>query len=289
MNIDILRGGRWPEDNFDIPRFGADYDIRWTEGTASNPDIAHRAQQVHGISYSNYGYFEREALTSDGRLPPELDGTRERPGLDVAYLLAVPRGEGIDKANATIRVGDGTMENLPTFKYCREKGMSDFCEDLLELEASYRDGPIREVMALGSIGVRGRKGAYELMRAVTQNCTIKHTVGGIRELYLISLTSTSKESVLSFVGQKAVIMKDDPVRIFEKDKRANSQLYVTPALIDPSVTVDDTVERIEACVRANREVERQSLHNHLLFLVDGLTPEQMGSRAAAYLQSNIAA
>lgn len=292
MSIDFIPSGRYGEDNFDIPRHQAAYDIICAKGAETNPAVALRAQQIHGISYAEYGYFRSDALEEDGSLPLELDGTREKPGqaIDISYLLAVPRGRGIDDADATLRIGDGSVEGTPTYKYFRDRRSSGVCEQLCELQELYGLGSIREVMALASVGKNGSKGAYELMRAVAQNCIVKHDATGQRELYLMALTGNSLGPVLKFAGPSASMVIGDSVRIFDDDQRAASDLRVTPVIIDPTKMIDGVIDEIEAC-GDNEETfrKRQLLIGKLSFLADGLTHAQMGDRAVMYLGSHEAA
>lgn len=295
MSIDfIAEDQRDSEDNFDIPHQYAEHKIVWTKGAENNPSIAHRAQQIHGASYVEYGYFSADALTQDGQLVPELDGTRERPGLhlDISYLLALPRNsEDVAEANATIRLGDiaedGSIEDLPTYKYFKEGMMADVREELERVAQGHgTEAVIREVMALASEGREGHKGAYELMRTVIQNAIIKKEAGGLGELYITALTDKSLGPVLTFAGTNASTTIGESVRIFSDDSRAASDLCVTPVLIDPHKIIDGTVQDIERCDDSTKGI---LLHKKLLLLVDGLTQSQMGDRATAYLRAHHAA
>lgn len=297
--IDTLRASIGREDNFDIPHRTTDYKIAWVKGAENNPDIASRAKQIHGISYRDYGYFMGDAWEEDGSLKPELDGTREKPGLsvEISYLVGMPRDRELYEANATLRIMDivegGSIEDVPTYKYFKGRmstqASTNVSERLRHLGGLVQQGRsirVREIAALGSIGAAGRRGVYELMRTVIQSSIINKIKGGQSELYLTSLTDISLEPVLGFAGMNASEIIGDRVRIFTNDERAAPNLYVTPALVDPHKIIDGTVDEIEACVDLKR---RSRLHSKLLFLTDGLTDEQMGNRAAAYINSPEAA
>lgn len=298
-SIDTLRNSIQCEDNFDIPHHTTNYKIFWVKGAENNPDIASRAKQIHGISYRDYGYFTGDAWEEDGSLKPELDGTREKLGLgiEISYLVTVPIGKELDDADATLRIMDivegGSIEDVPTYKYFKDRmstqASTNVSERLRHLGGLAQEGRsirVREIAALGSVGAAGRRGAYELMRTVIQNSIINKLEGGQSELYIMSLTDVSLEPVLEFAGMNASEIIGDRVRIFTNDERAAPNLYVTPALVDPHKIIDGTVDEIEACVDLKR---RSRLHSKLLFLTDGLTDEQMGNRAAAYINSPEAA
>lgn len=293
MGIDTMTQAARHEDRFDMPHQQAEYRVAWTRGAANDPELAKRAQQLHGLSYVEYKYFTPDALAEDGRLLPELDGTREREGLDIdiTYLLALPLDSNhVADAKATIRLGDiseeGSIEDLPTYKYFKDSMTLSVRDRLEGLVGEYGPEALREVMALASEGHEGHKAAYELMRAVIQNDIIKQDSTGQNKLYITALTDKSLQPVWAFAGKYASQIIGEPVRIFSQDSRAASDLRVTPVLIDPHKIIGGIVREIEECDTSSRGTRReQMLSAKLHFLTDGLTVDQMGDSAARYLAS----
>jgi hypothetical protein len=289
MGIDIpaVHDRESLSDMFEIPRHGAKYTIAWTRGATSNPDIASQAQRIHGLSYVDYGYFHRNGLAEDGRLVPELDGTREKSEHNtvINYLLAIPKSAPLEEAEATLRMIDigenGTIEDLPTYKYFKEGMSKDVQEKLKKVVELYGIESVREVAALATVGKTGHLGSYELMRAIMQNSLIKKEQRGYGELFVTAMTEKSLRPVADFAGAEAIEIIGDPVQIFGGDERA-AEIFVTPVIIDPNKVIDGILNDI---ARATYDTERVALRNKLLFLVDGLTNAQIGERGMDYIHS----
>jgi len=274
-----------PKDQFEIPRTIASCVIVSSQGD-SDKEVAFRAQQIHGQSYVEYGYFDKSGLDPDGRLLPELDGTREREDTNflVTYLIAKPADGSVADAQATMRLlgisRDGTVDDLPTYKYYKG-GFSDTVLQRIHLAVTAH-GPenIREVAALAVEG-KNHIGSYELMRAAIQNAVIKKSETGEEELFIASLTEVSLRPVLDFCGGHAAETIGDCVVIFSDEPKARRNLLVWPVLIEPCKIIDGLEEDIRS---AKSEEECERLIARFLFLTDGLQPQHM-SEAAQYARS----
>lgn len=144
-------------DRFDLPRRDAEYRITCSRGENEDPDIVRAAQQIHGQSYVDYGYFDASGLTADGRLVPDLDGTRSKPdGTVVAnYLVASPTHSPASKPTATVRLLDigpnGSLVNLPTYAYFADAFTGEVKRELRDIVETVGPQSIREIAALATI------------------------------------------------------------------------------------------------------------------------------------------
>lgn len=272
-------------DQFEIPRRNARYVIESTVGALSRPEIALKAQQIHGKCYVEYGYVNESALMDDGRLVPELDGTRDRDDgkVIVNYLLARGIDKTIEEAGATVRLIDigenGTMEDLPTYKYFKDAFEPNVKTKLQNLIDLYGTKSMREIAALGVIDYDNNIGSYELMRAIMQNSLIKEDVYDQREFYIASLTKLSLYPIVRFAGESAVETLGKPIRIYADDPRQRV-VHVTPVLIYPSKVLDGVIDDIES---AEENADIVELVEKLHYLTDGLTIEQVSKRVARFI------
>lgn len=288
MNIDTDKLDHTFIDKFEIPRSSALHRIEWTRGVDNNPEVSLKAQQLHGQSYVEYGYFDSRGLGGDGRLVPELDGTREKPDSSavINYLLAVPIGGEINEATATLRMIDigegGTIDDIPTYKYFKNSLEGGVREKLEEIVAIHGNSSVREVSALATASSKGSHlGSYELMRAIAQNAVIKRERTGISDIYIAALTSKSIKPVLNFAGHGASEVIGSPVNIFTDDERSARDLQVIPVLLDPCAVIGGIVDELHSAT----SVDQQGLLvTKLKFMTDGLSDRQMGDRAAEALK-----
>ncbi len=252
-------------DEFNPPRQQARYSIESSYGYAERPDIARVSQQLHGACYVAFGYFTKDALEADGRLIPELDGTREDPDgiYTVSYLLAKHTETG--GSGATLRLisaeeSGGTYRDLPTGRY----GLSEDAHEQIE-QVVGENGVIREIAALAVAGKEHHLGSYELMRAVMQNALVRQSETGQREFYLASLTDVSLRPVVAFTGESATRLLGDSIEIFSSDDRAQD-ISVTPVLISPFDMIDAAIQSVEGAGVDTyvKNAER------LAYLLDGL-------------------
>lgn len=271
-------------DRFEIPHNHSKYLIE-SSIDRENIDLVIKSQKIHGQCYVDYGYVNDGALTNDGRLVPELDGTRDREDgtVVVNYLLAREPGKSIDEAVATMRligIGDkGTIEDLPTYRYFKNSFNSDTQAKLKDLIDLYGPKSVREIAALGVTGRADNGASYELMRAVMQNSLIKETSYNNHEFYVASLTKQSLRPVLKFTGSKAFEILGDPVRIYANDPR-QKEVYVTPVLIYPNKILDGILDEIES---SKKDAEINILAQKLIYLTDGLSNDQVSERVAIFL------
>lgn len=289
---DLDKSGSWPsatvlDDNFELHRKIANYEIRWSIGADSVPDVAFQAQRIHGSSYVESEYFNDLAIDEHGRLLPELDGTRERDGWSarITYMLAVPKGGAIEDGEATARMIDigegGDISDLPAFKYFAESdsGIEQVLRQTIE---TYGASSVREVAALGSIGRNGHLGSHEIMRSIIQNAVRKKRQLGHGEIYLTALTEKSIRPIIRFVGDSAATVIGEPTRIYASDERAGL-IHVSPVLIDPSRIIDGLVSDLGDCEVGSRPYEM--LRHRILFLADGLSEEELGQDTVSAIRS----
>lgn len=262
---------RYP-DRFDLPRRDARYRITCSRGESDVPAIVHAAQRIHGQSYVDFGYFEASGLTADGRLVPELDGTRSQPGGKIVanYLVASPIHNRAARPTATVRLLDigpnGSIADLPTYAYFADTFGAKVKRQLHRIVETTGPQSIREIAALATIDARSHRGSYELIRALTQNSILKAQANGYRELYLASLTTHSLGPVVKFIGRRSATVLGDSVQIFSADRRSRA-IMVTPVLIDLSVVVDSIADELGESVDQSR---RAQLEAKAAFLTDGL-------------------
>lgn len=277
-------------DTFEIPRLDNKYTI--LAATAeSNSALAIKAQQLHGVSYVGEGYFTEDALEADGRLVPELDGTRDRADTNVRvnYLLASENGS-VEDSFASLRLIDAldaeSVTELPTYQYFENDFDDSVKERLQTLVGEHGRGSVREIAALARVG-RHARGSYELMRSVMQNALIKHTLTGHREVYIASLTEVSLGPIEKLVGPNAIERLWKEKQIFSEDPRGND-IMVTPVLIDPMKILDGIINALESEGVAEDARAVHKLTKTLHLFTDGLSREQMGERAAHYIAPRVA-
>jgi hypothetical protein len=274
-------------DRFEVPRQNAQYIIETSVGMQS-PNIVLKAQQIHGRCYMKYRYVEENALTDDGRLVSELDGSHddEYGRVTVNYLLARGIDKTIDEAGASVRLIDitekGSIHDLPTYKYFKDSFQSNVKTRLQSIIDQYGNKGVREIAALSVVDSTNNAGSYELLRAIMQNSLMRDESYGYREVYLASLTKISLRPILRFAGCKAVDILGEPVRIYNDDPRQRI-VYVTPVIIDPNKALDGIIDDIESSVK---ESDIDNLVQKLHFLTDGLSPNQISSRVALFLDKN---
>jgi len=259
-------------DRFELPRHDAQYRITCSRGESEIPAIVHAAQRIHGRSYVDYGYFDASGLTADGRLVPELDGTRSQHGDKVVatYLVASPTRNRASTPTATVRLLDigsnGSLADLPTYAYFADTFSAEVKRHLHRIVEIAGPQGIREIAALATIDAQSHRGSYELIRAMTQNSMLKAHANGYPELYLASLTTHSLGPIVEFVGRRSVTVLGQSVQIFSADTRSRS-IMVTPVLIDLSVVVDNIFDELRESVDQSRRAE---LEAKAAFLTDGL-------------------
>jgi len=273
----------YPADMFEIPRHDARYSIVSSVGEDESPQVVEKAQQIHGVSYVNYDYFDESGKMDDGRLVPDLDGTRsDMSGKVVAsYFVAFPAGGVVEHAKATVRLLDiganGSLEDLPTYKYFADTFDDNTKTGLKSVIDTYGNSSVREVAALGTIESGEHRGSFELMRALVQNSVLKDAAGH-PELYLASLTDSSFRPVLGFIHPKSANILSKPVRIFSDDPRSKL-IYVTPVLMDLSAVIQNTAQAVES---AHTSSEAAKLEANLRFITDGLPEDLVDQYINAY-------
>lgn len=279
------------EDKFEINRSNATQVISWVRGAENNPQIARRAQEIHGQCYTfGYGYFKHDALTPDGRLYEELDGTREKTDgkMIITYLLAQSKNahpsRPADSSLRIIDIADGAgIEALPAYGYDENTITPSAKARLSNIIDLYGPQSVREIAALATLNTTDHAGSYELMRAIIQNAVIKSTEGeGSREVWIAALTDISLRPVMKFAGKAATEVIGDPTPIYQGEPRAAENLHVTPVMIDPCKIIDGIVDEIESSESLK---QRQSLMDKLHFVTDGLTEEQAGIRAVKIMKA----
>jgi hypothetical protein len=278
-NIDLLR----ELDILEVPRRHELYDIELSLDAREDDALAHEAQRMHGASYVDYGYFKPEALDVDGRLFPELDGTRAKQdgNIRVDYILARSNHTGEAGASVRlIRIGESAnIESLPTYKYFKDAFDDVTKAKLRKIIDENGTNGLGEIAALSNAGHDHSVGSYEIMRAIVQNTVIQHARRGHSEVYLASLTNKSLKPVRSFTGPSALRVIGEPVRIFADDARAH-EIHVTPVLIEPYKIVATMADRVRG---DGTEINSRFVPS-LLFMLEGLTPEQMGPDFAALVE-----
>lgn len=271
-------------DRFEIPRNNSKYVIE-SSVDRENMDLVIKSQQIHGKCYVDYGYVDESALTLDGRLVPELDGTRDREDgtVIVNYIIAREPGKSMDESVATMRLigvgNNGTLEDLPTCMYFKNEFSSDVKDKLESIIHLYGPKSIREIAALGVVSRSDNMASYELMRAVMQNSLIKEASYNKHEFYIASLTRQSLRPVLKFTGSKAVEMLGEPIRIHADDPR-QKEVYVTPVLIYPNKILDGILDEIED---SRKDAEIARLVQKLVYFTNGLNNVQFSERVADFL------
>lgn len=270
---------------FEIPRQNASFVIESSTGFLDCPDVALKAQQIHGRCYVDYGYVYESALTDDGRLAPELDSSREdeEGKIVVNYLIARGIDRPIEDAGAAMRLIDvgenGTIEDLPTYKYFKGNFDQKSITKLNNLIDLYGPKCVREIAALGVTERRNIPASYELMRAVMQNSLTREEIYGRHEVYIASLTKVSLAPILRFAGKNATEILGEPVLVHADDPR-QKEVYVTPVLIDPNKALDGFIDEIEV---AEKNSDIVKLVQKIHFLTDGLSRDKVSKRVGRFL------
>jgi len=244
------------------------------------PDIAYKAQRIHGASYVRTGYINPEALMKDGRIAPELDGSRGDGGNNVVvnYLLALEQGKSIEEAGASVRLIDvaecGDISDLPTCKYFEDSN-TDVAEYVNKLTNSSSENiNIREIAALSNVSFSDDVGSYELMRAIMQNSLMKKAEHDLNEIYLVSLTEKSLRPIIRLAGRKAVQIIGSPVKVYADDPR-QKEVNLTPVLLDPNKAIVGLLEELK---NAKTNFVIKSLKQQIAFLSDGLSEYEIGEQ-----------
>lgn len=263
-------------DRFNLTRKMANYVI---ESSVENerPEIVHRAKLIHGISYVNSGYVKPEAIDAFGIMSPELDSARGDGGVNVLvkYLLAREFEKPVEEGGASVRLIDltkvGNLGDLPTNNYFKDSGTD--IADVIEQSIDSIKTPVnvREIAALSTASFNDSRGSYEIIRAVMQSSLLKKKDQNITEFYLVSLTAKSLKPIVRIAGKKAVRVLGDPVRVYSDDPRQN-EVYLTPLLLSPNDAITGLIEEMN---QSKSKIEIESLRQRILFLYDGLTPEQI--------------
>jgi hypothetical protein len=266
-------------DRFNLIRKFSKYAIEFSIGL-ERPDIALKSQQIHGKSYVDFGYITPDALTEDGRIITELDGTRgDDEKIRATYLVAYENGKCVNEAGASVRLLDvtpsGSIADLPTCKYFNGSNLNIPEKIQRVVDSSPEAVNIREIAALSSVSFPDNQGSYELMRAVMQNSLIKKSQHDISEQYLVSLTEKSLKPVIRLAGSKAVEILGEPVRVYAGDPR-QKEVYVTPVLLNPNKAIEGIIDELDTA-KNNREIA--ILKQKLIFLTDGLNVDEAGGRA----------
>lgn len=263
-------------DRFNIARKMANYVIE-SSLEMENPEIVIKAQQIHGISYVKSGYVSQEAVTEAGVITPELDSARGDGGINVAvkYLLARENDKPINEAGASVRLIDvtdrGDISDLPTCNYFKDSDVDIAAKINRTIESLDGAVNVREIAALSTATFSDSRGSYEIIRAVMQNSLMKKTDYDLNEFYLVSLTEKSLKPIVRMAGKKAVQILGDPVRVYPTDPR-QKEVYLTPLLLSPNDAISGLIEELG---QSKSRIEIESLKQRILFLYDGLKPEQI--------------
>lgn len=273
-------------DYFETPHLTSRYVICHTRGEDDRPDMVQKAWQIHAKCYTDFGYFSKEAIRSDGTLVPELDGTREREGipLTVSYLLAIPRGKSVQEAEGSLRIIDahaGQVVSLPTYHYFDCEETTEVRETIQRIIEQYGAQNVREIAALGTIGSGAT--SYELMRAIVQNAMIHEYRTGQQEVFLTALTDISLGPIVDLAGAGAAHVLGDPVEIFQDDPRAKRDLEVTPVLFEPCRVTKAIMEEL---IVTSDERRRVQLMRRLMFFNEGLSDAEIGETVLNFLRDN---
>lgn len=266
-------------DRFNLDRTIAKYAIV-SSLEMEFPGIVDKAQRIHGVSYVSTGYIYPEALMEDGRIAPELDGSRGDGGNNVfvKYLLAIEQGKTIEEAGASVRLIDvterGNISDLPTCKYFKDSNtdVAGFVDKLAS--SSLENINIREIAALSNVSLSDDVGSYELMRAIMQNSLMKKAEHDLSEMYLVSLTEQSLRPIIRLAGRKAVQIIGSPVKVYADDPR-QKEVNLTPVLLDPNKAIVGLFEELK---NATTNITIKSLKQRIKFLLNGLSEHEIGEQ-----------
>lgn len=245
----------------------------------SSPNIALRAQQIQGESYLKFGFVKPAAIDPTGRLHEDLDRSR---GPNIMYHIAEPLASPGDfSTQGSVRVADvplgGSLEHLAAFRHSRGALYMGVEQALRERFDRNGPGSVREVTALSLANRAHPRASFELIRHLVQNAIR----GKTQETWLITFVPHAHKSIVSAFGSRTVLQVGDEVPIDVGDPRTSDDLRLKPVVIEPCKVPVQMVEQLRS--KDLTEQERGRIHAGLMFIADGLLPEELGEQAMQYI------
>lgn len=279
INTDVILGT--PFERREVLYRQSRYTIRnFTE--RNDPAGALRAQQIQGESYVAAGFIYPEGLDKDGRLNAELDRSR---GDEVEYYVALSgQDEPTSEGRASLRVisipENGSLDDLPAYRYCRD-ALADDVQAVLQQAVAHDRLAVREIAALSKTEDTPALASYELMRTVIHD--------GIRrgrdEMWLITFADRAYGPISDYFGTQAIRQVGTPVAIDVGDERTSDELRLIPSIVEPLYMLDTMLDEIESDIANRRDF--RLIHRKqqgIVLLADGLEPPFISPRVQRFVE-----
>jgi hypothetical protein len=217
------------------------YEIRlFTE--ESDPDLAELAWAMHAVGYEKMHLVKPIAVDPvSGKFGDGIDKSR---GPSVDYRIAVRPDDNAVAVlsaleadpSALHRVGsldaatmrkvhipfDGSIDDLPGYKLCKEKLYPWGEEYLRSIEDP--QAHIKEISALTPTSEKSKAGVYELIRDAIQDAQRK------KEIWFCSIVSTTNRALSRDFGPGVMVQIGEEVAI--DDPRVSDDIKLVPVAID---------------------------------------------------------
>lgn len=251
----------------------------------SDPQAVEQAWRTHATGYRLAGFVNESAITDEGFLSAELDGSR---GPNTEYFMAVNPSNPSDVF--TIRKDNlpegGTYRDLPAYKLCADALSADglaYLDGLADQETR-----VKEIGALAGSAQSNPLGAHELYR------TLIHEAMGKDEVWFFTVVSSTYNSLAKGYGYKNFEPIGEDVQI--PDERVNPELWLRPTIVRPDEFIDNILEAyLEAKDRYRHAVESGDpraaksalseaarLQRSHVFFTDGVPEDQLSELSAGY-------
>lgn len=229
------------------------------------PDFAVEAQRIHAEGYHAMGFVHKDAIQADGTLTPEIDKAR---GPHVKYYLDYKPESGRDDRAAVRKVNllEGqTYRDLPAYALCKDH-FTPLGETLLDV-VDDQENRIKEIGALARTTEAQPRAVYELFRKII------HEAKDTNEVWFMTIVANTHNILVHSYGAKNFISLGENIPIGSQDDRVEDQVELKPVLVRPDKFIDNILE--SAKNPELRQSERHTLLKNLVFMTDGLKPDEM--------------
>ncbi len=265
-------------DFYSFTRSFSRYDIEHFK-ESENLEKALRAQQIQGESYVTAGFVYPDGLDEYGRLQPDLDRSR---GENVTYFLATPKNADFRNIHkqASVRVVDipegGNLNSLAAYRYSAGSIAPEHEATLKTHIEIHGVSSVKEIAALAKTDAASSDASYELLREITQQAIRRNN----DELWLMTIAPNAYRSLMASFGPEAIMRVGGKVAVDEGDSRTSDELRLSPVIVSPCSGPDSILNSFK---RADLPAVRERLFKSLLFITDGLRPEELSEEVREHL------
>ena len=234
------------------------------------PDLAIEAQRIHAEGYYAMGFVNKDAIQADGTLTTEIDKAR---GPNVKYYLDFNPEEGAFDRAAVRKfnlVEGQTYRDTPAYAICKDY-LSPLGESLLDVVED-QEGRIKEIGALARSANAKPDAVFELFRKIVQDANETD------EVWFMTIVADTRAVLEHRFGRKNFISLGENVPIGSDDELVADRIELAPTLVRPSKFIDNILVSMRD--PELRVSQRRALERSLVFMTDGLRPEEMSDDVA---------